>query len=293
MANYNTNLQNKNAKLQSILDTINALPEADSSENIELPELTNPALESDILLDKEAIDSNGSKITGTFTISEELTTQNSLIAQIQTALQDKASSSPILQEKTATENGEVTPDSGYDGLSKVIVNVETSGGNSDVEVSLLTREITQYSNPTLTKLGSYALSGTKISTLNLPSLTTIAGYAFYECTTLANLFLPALTEVPYNGCRQFKGLVKADLPSLKSIGANGFYQCTSLTALILRSTQLCTVTSGTVFSGSPIANGSGYIYVPSTLVDTYKTATNWVTFANQFRAIEDYPDICG
>jgi hypothetical protein len=35
---------------------------------------------------------------------------------------------PVLQEKTATENGDVTPDEGYDGLSKVVVNVASTGG---------------------------------------------------------------------------------------------------------------------------------------------------------------------
>lgn len=40
---------------------------------------------------------------------------------------------------------------------------------------------------------------------------------------------------------------------------------------------------------TPIRQGTGYIYVPFTLVEAYKAADNWSTFANQIRAIEDYP----
>lgn len=171
------------------------------------------------------------------------------------------------------------------------VTVEGSGGGD--EIPWLTREITTYSNPTLTTLGAYVMSGTNITSLNLPALKTIAGYAFYECTKLTYVNFPLLTAIPYNGFRQFKGLVKADLGALTKIGSNGCYQCTNLETLILRSSTLCTLDAGTVLTATKIATGTGYIYVPAALLESYKSATNWSNFAARFRAIEDYPDICG
>jgi hypothetical protein len=82
--NYNTNLQNNNAELQEILDTINALPEA--SNGTELPKLNNPASVNEVFQNKEIINENGEVRVGTFTLESELTEQDNLIAQLQSAV---------------------------------------------------------------------------------------------------------------------------------------------------------------------------------------------------------------
>lgn len=102
-------------------------------------------------------------------------------------------------------------------------------------------------------------------------ITTVGQYAFYGCT--------ALTTV--------------DTPNVTTIAANAFEACSALTALILRGATLCSLANTSALKTSAIASGSGYIYVPSALVDSYKAATNWSTYAAQIRAIEDYPEITG
>lgn len=281
---YTAEIQSNNADLQTILDKVNNLPEAGGTAEplLQSKSVTPGAsaqtvtsdsgydglyeviVEGDANLAPENIVENESifGVVGSAEPASALagtaTTQDELIANIKAALQGKA-----------------------------------AGGSSDAEVPWLTREVTEYSNPTLTTLGAYALSGTKVTSLNLPALTTIAGYAFYECTTLAEANFPLLTAIPHNGFRQFKGLVKADFGALTSIGSNGFYQCTSLETLIIRTPTLCTLASGSTMTATKILGGTGYVYVPAALVDTYKAAANWSALADQFRAIEDYPDICG
>jgi hypothetical protein len=94
--------------------------------------------------------------------------------------------------------------------------------------------------------------------------------------------------------RDNKGVTKVELDVCSKIDTLAFYFCGKLETLILRkSDAICTLSATGAFTGTPIASGTGYIYVPLALVDTYKTATNWSTYAAQIRAIEDYPDICG
>ena len=88
-------------------------------------------------------------------------------------------------------------------------------------------------------------------------------------------------------------LAKIDFDVLEEMQDADFYQCSALTAVIIRSPVVCTMSNSNAFHLTPIESGTGYIYVPAALVDSYKAATNWTKYANQIRAIEDYPDICG
>ena len=109
-------------------------------------------------------------------------------------------------------------------------------------------------------------------------------------TEILDSYATSIVNGAFYGCSK---LTKADFSAVTSIGTQSFQSCTSLTTLILRSETMATLGGTNAFGSMPIASGTGYIYVPSALVDSYKAASNWSTYANQIRAIEDYPEICG
>ena len=126
--------------------------------------------------------------------------------------------------------------------------------------------------------------------VNLPNLTTIttATYTF-SLTKLTEMEMPNLVSVTgttlcYNATKL--KTVKLEKLSGNIIGSSWF-NGTALDTLVLGGSQLNSLDNTNAFYNTPIAKGNGYIYVPDNLVDTYKTATNWVTFADQIKPVSE------
>lgn len=100
--------------------------------------------------------------------------------------------------------------------------------------------------------------------------------------------LPLLTAMNNYAFQNVTSLTFVDL-YITSIGRYVFRNCASLNTIILRKEKsICTLTATEGISGTKIASGKGFIYVPKELLETYKTATNWSAYAEQIVAIEDY-----
>lgn len=152
------------------------------------------------------------------------------------------------------------------------------------------RELTSADFPLATAIGPCAFQNClNLTEINFPVANTINNSAFSTCSSLTSVVFPSVTKInnaAFDACSKLK---TADFWVVTSIAWAAFNSCSALDALILRNTnQVCSLSSKGNLNGTLIASGSGYIYVPSALIDSYKAATNWSDFAAQFRALEDY-----
>ena len=142
----------------------------------------------------------------------------------------------------------------------------------------------------------------------------LSAYCFERCYSLNNFDLSNITLASETRCLSNTGFgaivlpnctsleaytgagartSTIDLSKLITISANKFKNAYSLVHLILRRDAICPLTHTSAFENTPIGDGLGWIYVPTDLVDSYKTETNWSTYANQIVSIDEYPKALG
>lgn len=138
--------------------------------------------------------------------------------------------------------------------------------------------------------GSSFYGCSNLEAVSLPSCHTLGtgalGSAFWGCSKLSQVSLPLVTTIMSFTFRDTV-IQKIDFLSVNNIESSAFIYARQLDTLILRNSNVCVLKNINAFDSTKIAAGTGYIYVPDNLVDSYKIATNWVTFANQIKPISE------
>lgn len=91
---------------------------------------------------------------------------------------------------------------------------------------------------------------------------------------------------------QFKNVINLTINGdIVSIAGTAFRECDDLIKLVLNSNEVPALVNVNAFLLTPIAEGTGYIYVLDSLLDDYKSATNWSTYATQIKPISSFGGI--
>lgn len=173
---------------------------------------------------------------------------------------------------------------GCENLTSInLPNVVTVGDSGFYNCKLLKNVFL----PKLTTLGNNGFNNTGLESINLPLCTKLGSSSFSYTKQLISAVLPLVTSIS-GFCFDYSSVQKIDTSSAVSIGGYAFNNAMQLATLILRKPSVCTLANSTnIFTNTKIAAGTGYVYVPDNLVDSYKTATNWVTFASQIKPISE------
>ena len=178
--------------------------------------------------------------------------------------------------------------------------------------------------------GSTFGSCSSLSSVYFPELSLISGiYAFWSCAALKNVSFPKLQEIQGSGyafgrCYSLGSVYFPELTTLRATSGNIFLWCTSLSAisfpkivnisgssnftncynlisLFFLGSSVCALgrTIAQMFASTPVSTYSASagrwasIFVPQSLLASYKAATNWTTISSKIFAYESYFDANG
>jgi hypothetical protein len=112
--------------------------------------------------------------------------------------------------------------------------------------------------------------------IDMPKLTTVNDRTFVYCRKLKEINLPNATVIRASGFDSCSSLEKATFNNLGWIKSYAFAYCGKLKKLILNVSSVTTLDSIDAFTSTPLLGGTGRIYVPDELYDSFRRATNWV-----------------
>lgn len=115
------------------------------------------------------------------------------------------------------------------------------------------------------------------------SVTTINDNAFSYCENLENIAIPdSVTSIGMTNFYRCSGLTSVTIGNrVTNIEVSAFYGCTSLSEITVLAETPPIIQSG-AFNNGP---DNRVFYVPDASVDVYKTATNWVKYADQIQPL--------
>ena len=199
-----------------------------------------------------------------------------------------------------------------DGMPAAVAAIPSGGGGGEDLSAVLDGSIKNLTNNDVTMIKQYVLRDCNIESVSMPNVTRIRNDAFSQCTRLTSVNFPACTQLDYNAFYSCSSLVSAAFPSLRQVSRDtfgycyrletldigqcsliqdyAFENCSVLSALIIRKTDgVCTLSGSQAFNSTAIKNGTGYIYVPDSLVSTYAQASNWSAVASQIKGLSELP----
>lgn len=188
-----------------------------------------------------------------------------------------------------------------------------SGGSNEIAIKIVDRTITDLTAEDLsgcTVFGDRVFFGcSALSSVVVPStVTTIAAHALRECTALTAFTVPnTVTELGAYAFYNCSGLTSLTLPeNITTLNNYLVYGCSSLTSITIpnsvtsigtnvfqQSTNLENIYFGTDRTTIPtLANYNSFsnlkstykIYVPSSLLNTWKTTSPWSSIASHIVA---------
>ena len=204
-------------------------------------------------------------------------------------------------------------------IEDVVNVIDTGGGGgggdkpSANEILLIERTITKANYPTITKIGAFAFGGCSLTEINFPEVTELSDCAFFmsdmpstfsfpkvltlgeevfsyndTVTEITQENFPLLSVLSSQCFKEMFALKKADFTKVTKIEEKVFKKCEALQTLILRNDKMVTLEGEEIFNDTPIEQGTGSIYVPDALVDTYTADTNWSTYASVIKPLSEY-----